>query len=45
MAKSIQVQIKDYGKNTVSPYGNAMPPQKVSLKSKDKDWKMQCINA
>lgn len=45
MAKSIAVKIKDNGRNTISPYGNAMPPQKLSSKDKDEDWKQQCINS
>lgn len=45
MGKSIQVQIKNAVKNTINPYGNAMPPQKLSFKEKNEDWQKASINA
>lgn len=45
MASNIQVSIKNMAKNTVNPYGNSMPPQKLSIGSKDEDWKKACIDA
>lgn len=45
MANDISVRVKNAIKDNTSPYGNAMPPQKLSFKAKDKSWKEACINS
>lgn len=42
--KSITVKIKGALKDSTSPYGNGMPPQKLAFKSKDEIWKKACVN-
>lgn len=42
---NIEVKIRNAIKNTVNPYGNGMPAQKLAFRSKTEDWKKACVDA
>jgi hypothetical protein len=45
MASSIEVKIKNAAGNNNTIFPASMPPQKLSFKAKDEDWKKTCIDA